>query len=167
MRKISVFIGIFVCALLGRSVFSFGEATKEENTQVQRSTSPVLASPSEAEQEIRTLWAEGKKAQAEKKLDSWKVSNKKSPAPLILEAEFRYQEKRYSKCLSATERAIDKFPKSADAYYWRGKAFEALNKPMEAANEYQAALMAKTTRPDARESLARVLAQLGNSSGNQ
>ncbi len=117
-----------------------------------------------ASMEIEALWQQGKKGQAERRLDKWMKEDKKSPWPWVQSAVLQHRNKKYKKSLSTLEDALEKSPNCAEAYYWRGKNYEALNKPMDAANEYRAALMAEEKFNDAQEALNRVLTQLGSSS---
>lgn len=113
--------------------------------------------------EIEALWQEGRKADAEKRLAKWLKAEKTSPWPLVQSAVLLYREKRYKKSNAVLSDALERSPNCAEAYFWRGKNYEALNKPMEAANEYRAALMAEEKFYDAQEALNRVLTLLGSS----
>jgi len=113
--------------------------------------------------EIEALWQDGKKAEAEHELSQWMKQEKHSPWPWVQAAIFHYEGKKYNKSLSDLKTALDNDPHCAEAYFWRGKNFEAQKKPMDAANEYRAALMVEEKFNDAQEALNRVLAQLGSS----
>lgn len=113
--------------------------------------------------EIEALWNAGKKSQAERKLDRWMKQEKKSPWPWVQSAVLEYRQKKYKQSLARLKAALEKDPNCAEAYYWRGKNYEAQNKPMDAANEYRAALMAEAKFNEAQEALDRVLALLGSS----
>lgn len=83
---------------------------------------------------------------------------------LLIAARQRLQEGRYKKCISLSNKVLVKWPHMAEAYYLKGRAYEALKKPLEAANEYNAALMAQKEFDDAQQGLNRVLVQLGSGS---
>ncbi len=106
--------------------------------------------------EIRQLWDSGDKKAAEKRLRDWEDRDEKSGEPLVMAAIFQFEKKEFKKCLSLCEKALSRSPQLAEAYYWRGRAYEALDKPVEALNEYRAAVLAKGTFPAAEERIARV-----------
>ncbi|MCG3206172.1 MAG: hypothetical protein KCHDKBKB_02899 [Elusimicrobia bacterium] len=112
--------------------------------------------------EIETLWEQGQISQAQRLLDKWKQEEKQSPLPWVQAASLSIRKKNFSRSVSNLKTALEKSPQCADAYYWRGRTFEAQNKPMEAANEYRAALIADENFQEAQEALTRVLALLGS-----
>jgi uncharacterized protein HemY len=111
--------------------------------------------------EIEKLYQANEKRKAEKVLDKWMQDEKNSPWPWVESGSLRFREKKYKKALKILKTALDKSPQCAEAYYWRGRSYEAMNKPLDAANEYRAALLAKDQYADAQEALTRVQAQLG------
>lgn len=112
--------------------------------------------------EIQALWDAGKKSKAEKLIDAWKKEEKDSPWPWVQEAALSVQEKKYKRALSLTKAALEKAPQCAEAYYWRGRSYEAMKQYLDAANEYRAALMGESQLSEAQEGLDRVSAQLGS-----
>ena len=112
--------------------------------------------------EISKLLDEGKKLKARKKIEEWMKEEKKSPYPWTLGARFFCEKKRYKKCKSYAKKAIKKSPQVGEAYYWRGVAYENLGKPLEAANEFRAALYAKEGYFLAKNGLDRVTTELEN-----
>lgn len=110
--------------------------------------------------EIESLWQAGKTSQAERELGRWMKQEKKSPWPWVQSASLKYRQKKYKRALSDANAALEKDPNCAEAFYWRGKSYEEQKKPLEAANEYRAALMAQEQFVDAQEALNRVLALL-------
>lgn len=107
--------------------------------------------------EILELWKSGKKREARSKLNKWKSAQKKSAEPWVVAAQFEFEEGRYKKCITMAQKALERNPLAADAYYWKGRSFEAMNKPMEAANELKAAILGQTSAQDAQLTLDRVL----------
>lgn len=83
-----------------------------------------------------------------------------APDQLQLAQQY-FDKKAYKKCISLCDKILDKEPRSADAYYWKGRAYEEQKKPLEAANEYQAAILARPDFQAANESLVRVNSLLG------
>lgn len=130
----------------------------------QTAASPVVpASPIEAQPkmtEIEGLRQAGKKSEADKALSKWTDSEKKSPWPLVLAAQFRFEERKYGKVVSLAQKAIDLSPQCAEAYYWKGRAYEMQKKPLDAANELRAALLLKDNDPVIKEAVNRVNATL-------
>lgn len=109
---------------------------------------------------ILELWNKGEKRAANKELDKWMSSDGKSPDPWVLKARFYYEEGHFKKCLSVTQKALKRSPQCAPAYYWRGRAFESLGKPLESANEYQAAVHADSHFEEAKKALDSVMATI-------
>lgn len=101
-----------------------------------------------------------------RKLDSyisrWMKEDKASAFPLVLSAYVNFQEKHFKKCVSLCDKAIDKQPDCADAYYWKGRALEAMKKPLEAASEYRTAMAAQKDFSDAKQAFERISAELGS-----
>lgn len=124
-------------------------------------TSQVFAFSSE---EILKLWEADQKSAALKQLSQWKRADKKTAGPWVLSAHIAFEQKKYKKCLNYAETALGKSPQTAEAYYWRGRAFEAMSKWMDAANEYRAALLVDPNYSQAMELLNRVNSQLGSAS---
>jgi tetratricopeptide (TPR) repeat protein len=147
-------------------VFGFAPVSRAaEQEAVPSSPSSLMQTPGLSDRpaipskagEIRALWEANKKNEAERMLQDWIKKEQKSPDPLVTSASLRYAEGRYKKTLMLTEKALVKFPQSAEAYYWRGRAFEAQNKLLEAVNEYRAALLINKDYSDAQAGLNRVL----------
>jgi tetratricopeptide (TPR) repeat protein len=80
----------------------------------------------------------------------------------LQQAQAYFEKKSYKKCISICDKILDQDPRSADAYFWKGRALEAQKKPLEAANEYQAAILARDNFTEARDGLTRVSSLLGN-----
>ncbi len=78
----------------------------------------------------------------------------------LQQAQMFFEKKSYKKCISLCDKVLDKDPSVADAYYWKARALEAQEKPLDAANEYKAALIARAEFPEARDGLARVTSLL-------
>ncbi len=112
--------------------------------------------------EIESLWDAGNKSRANRVLNSWMKQEKHSPYPWVESAALRFREKKYKNALALSKEALEKSPQCAEAYYWRGRSYEAMNKPLDAANEYRAALLAKAKYEEAQEGLDRVSAVLGS-----
>ena len=106
--------------------------------------------------QILQLWNSNQKSQALRQIDRWKSQDKKSPEPWIAAANIAFEQKKYKRCLSMGEKALDKSSQAAAAYYWRGRAFEAMANWLDAGNEYRAALLADPNFPMAKESLDRI-----------
>ena len=115
--------------------------------------------------EVMSLWKEGKKSEAEGAVHRWMDEKKKSPEPWVFAAILEFEKEKYKHCVSYCDKAIEKGPQTAQAYYWKGRALEALKKYLEAANEYRAALVIQKDYSDASVRLKGVQIILdGNSS---
>ncbi len=125
---------------------------------------PVRAG--DQENEIVQLWNAKEHRKAERELEAWMEKEPKSAAPWVTAARLRFEEKRFKKCVSLGQAALKRSPQSADAYYWRGRAYEAMNQPLEAANEYRAALLADKDHAEARAGLDRASSLLGHSTAD-
>ena len=112
--------------------------------------------------DIESLWDSGNKSEARQLLEKWMRDEKSSPWPLVQSAALQYRQKKYKSSLATLKKALEKSPQCAEAYYWRGKNFEAQNKPLDAANEYRAAVIAEQSYLEAQEALTRVLGLLGS-----
>jgi tetratricopeptide (TPR) repeat protein len=86
---------------------------------------------------------------------------KNDATDFVARAQKAFETKHYKKCVALTEKALDREPSLADAYYWKGRGLEAMGKTLEAANEYHAALLARPDFAEAREGLTRVSTALG------
>src|SRR3954468_3888014 len=75
---------------------------------------------------------------AKKEIKKWVKAEPKSPWPWVAQADLQLREKRYNKCLSSTNTALERGPQTADAYYLRGRCYEGKGKALDAANEYRA-----------------------------
>ncbi len=143
---------LFTVVTLLLTFASFASAMQQTNVQ--------LGSQSKAQQ-IDALWEAGKKSAAKKEVERWMSEEKKSPWPWVQAGSISFREKKYKKALSYLKDALEKSPQCADAYYWRGRTYEEQKKPLDAANEYRAALIAQDKFQEAQEGLDRVLIQLG------
>lgn len=114
-------------------------------------------------EEIVDLWEGGKKRKAIRTLRKWEKEAPDKPGPYVATARLKFLQKKYKSCLRACKKALKKDPNNADAYYWRGRAYENLEKPLEAANEYSAALRARKGFKEALDGLNRVKSQLEKS----
>lgn len=116
----------------------------------------LTSTPSSNRQKIEELWAQNKKRQAEKLLNKWMDEESESPFPWVAAGNLRFLDRNYKKAISLYTAALKKSPDCGEAYYGRGQAQEALKNYLEAANEYQAALIAGQSYPSAQDALARV-----------
>jgi uncharacterized protein HemY len=129
---------------------------------------PLRAEPSNPKfLEMENLLAENDLRGAERYVDEWMEQEKKSAWSLIAAGRLAYQNRQFKKGLSYLKQALAKAPQSATAYYWRGRIYEAMMKPVDAANEYRAALLATEPYTEAQPDLDRVLASLGISNDAQ
>jgi tetratricopeptide (TPR) repeat protein len=119
-------------------------------------------SPEQRMAAIEQKAASGDRRAAQREVESWKKKEGKAPWPWLAAANLSFQQKKYRRCLSEAQTALDKAPQNADAYYWRGRCFEAEGKALDAANEYRAALKAQAAHPMASEGLARVESAAGD-----
>jgi len=150
-------------------IFTLQGGFSEEKKALPKSAPAFLQLPHVEQQDqqadrrsaILRLWQDGKKKDAFKQLNRWLDENKKSPAPSLLASQLYSEEKEFKKALAMANRVLKNWPEDADAYYWKAKAYEGLNKPVEAANEYQAALRARDEFPQAEEGLKRVQVLIG------
>jgi len=111
--------------------------------------------------EVMRLLKSGKRGEVEDLIHQWMKEEKQSASPWVYAGILKFEEKKYKSCLSYCEKAIDKAPQTAQAYYWRGRAYEELNKYLDAENEYQAALIADPDYAEAKLRLSGVEALLG------
>ena len=130
----------------------------------QAHTKNLIPTP---EDEILALYDSGKKRKAFRAVNEWIKQEKKKPAPYVTAAHLYFKSGKPKKCLKYAKKALKKMPQHAVAFYWKGRAYEALDKPMEAANEYQAALFAREEYRKAKEGLDRVLALLNGEGGQE
>jgi tetratricopeptide (TPR) repeat protein len=86
-------------------------------------------------------------------------SHRKSAEAWTLLGRTYIDQGRPKKSLGRFEKALKQDPHYAPAYLWKGRAFEAMGKMDEAANEYQTALHADANLAAAKEALDRVQAQ--------
>ncbi len=142
------FILISLSVLFLQTSISFGAETA------------IKEGPVFSQDQILLLWKDGQKSVATKKISQWKEADKKSPEPWITQARIAFEQKKYKRCLTLGEKALDRSSQSAAAYYWRGRAYEALNNNLDGANEYRAALFANPDFSEAKEALARINTQL-------
>jgi len=117
-------------------------------------------------QEVIELWEAGKKSKARKEIEIWMEKEVKDPEPWVLLARFSFEEKRYKKCLSIASKGITKFPQASEAYYWRGRAYEAMGNYLEAGNEYNAAIHSDQGYQPAQDALDNLNRTLGGSSAS-
>lgn len=95
------------------------------------------------------------------------VMAEKTAADYLAKAEVAFGKKAYKKVITFCDKALDRDPQAADAYYWKGRALEALKKPLEAANEYRAAILARGAYAEAEDGLMRVNLNLGTAQGEK
>jgi len=74
--------------------------------------------------------------------------NKKNPEGWVLLARVAYARKDYKQVLKDCSRALRYAPHHSQAYFWRGKAFDAQGEPDEAKNEYHAATLCDRREDD-------------------
>jgi tetratricopeptide (TPR) repeat protein len=123
---------------------------------------PLRAEPSNPKLlELDRLLAQNDTRVADRFVQDWIKAEPKSPWPLVGAARVAYQQKRFKKGLSFVNKALNKWPQCSPAYFWRGRLYEALQRPLDAANEYRAALLSDDPYPAAQPELDRVLASLG------
>lgn len=121
----------------------------------------LLLSPLAAEtNEVIALWENGQKKQAKILLKEWKQKDQVTPDPLVTEAQIMFLEGKYKTCLRMGKKILKKYPEAAGAFYWRGRAYEALENMLEAANEYRAAIKAEKDYESAQQRLEQVLVKL-------
>lgn len=113
------------------------------------------------------MLAQNNTRDANRLVKEWMKAEEKTPWPWVGAARLAYHEKQFKKGLSYVNHALDKWPQCAPAYFWRGRIYEALKRPLDAANEYHAALMSADPYPAAKPELDRVLASLGMTSDSQ
>lgn len=128
------------------------------------SAGPLLAADALAPEQrldaIEQRYLSGDRRGAERDVKSWMKAEEKAPWPWVAEARLSFHDKKYKRCLSQAEKALERAPQNAAAYYWRGRCFEAKGNTLDAANEYRAALKAEAAYPEAHEGLARIQAGL-------
>lgn len=117
--------------------------------------------PSGARAEVETFWASGDKKNAMKRLDKWMNEEKTSPWPWVVAAKLQCEQKKFKKCVSLSQNALDKDPACSEAYFWKGRGLEGQNKSLDAANEYRAALSGANKYLDAQKDLDRLNITLG------
>ena len=121
---------------------------------------PVLAeTPADPEQKMSAIeerFLSGDRRGAVREAEAWKKAESQAPWPWLAAASLAFHEKRFKRCLSQAQAALDRSPQNAEAYYWRGRCYEASGKGLDAANEYRAALKAEAAHPGAHEALARL-----------
>lgn len=115
--------------------------------------------------EIVKLWENSQRGEAHKRVDHWMKEEKPSPFPWVAAARLKFLEGKYKAALSLAQDAINKSPSCAQAYYWRGRAYEAMKKPLDAGNEYRAAMIADKGYLEAQDGLKRVEALLESADG--
>lgn len=115
--------------------------------------------------EIERLWAEGRTRDALRRVKEWRKKERESPWPWVVEGELFFRQQRYKKAVRRLDRALELAPQMAEAYYWRGRAYEAMGKPLDAANEYRAAMMAGEPDTRSQKALERVLIGLRPTDG--
>jgi predicted Zn-dependent protease len=121
------------------------------------------AAPDHKVKNIEQKFVNGDKRGAQRDARAWLKAEPKSPWPRVASACLAFHQKKYNRCLSLAAKALDRGPQNADAYYWRGRCFEAKGNALDAANEYRAALQAEAAYPPAHEGLARVEPSLESS----
>lgn len=146
LRNLFIVSGLFFCFLFGPIASAWSES------------GGLVSLPKSAE--IEALWEAGQKSQAQNKVEKWMEEEKKSPWPWVQAASLSFRQEKLKRSLAYVNTALEKSPLCADAYYWRGRIFEAQKKPLDAANEYRAALIAEQKYQEAQDALARVLALL-------
>lgn len=147
--------------LVGILAIFFPASLLAEESAVSMATSTVSVALDTRREKIQNEWKDGHDKEAQRLLKQW-MKEGATAQPWTLAAEHAYRDRQYKKALKWATKAIDKFPKDADGYYWRGMAYEALRNPLDAGNEFRAALMANPQLASAQAGLNRVLIQLGN-----
>jgi predicted Zn-dependent protease len=82
--------------------------------------------------------------------------NEKSSEAWTVLAKTYFAQKEYKTALKRFDKALKYDPHNAEAFYGKGMAYEAMSKPDEAANEYQAAFRADPDMADAKAAWQRV-----------
>lgn len=149
--------GLFILPVLLSSAF-FARAQEAGNI-LEHSTS-LLQTVDPQESQIEHLLREKRLDEALKLAASWKDEDQKSPVPWVVMARVSYEKGRYKKGLSYCRKALDLSPQYAPAYYWKGKIHESMKQPLEAANEWRAALLAWKGYAEAEEALKNVMVQI-------
>jgi tetratricopeptide (TPR) repeat protein len=91
---------------------------------------------------VVTAAAADNPADLRRQADDLIAKKDRSAQPYLLLGRASFAEGRYGKTIGAMDKALKRDALCADAYYWKGAAYEAQGKLDEAANEYQAALKA-------------------------
>jgi tetratricopeptide (TPR) repeat protein len=164
MIKRLFFAAVWLFPLAAYAQTSEGVPSSPAEAVGAPAVSPVRE-PKDRGTEIRNLWAAGERKMAWKRANAWINREGNSAEAWTVGAELFYREGKYKKALSYAKKAISRSPQYADAYYVEGQAYEALKNPMDAANEYRAAMAAKKDFSEAKEALDRVMAQLDPSAG--
>jgi tetratricopeptide (TPR) repeat protein len=112
------------------------------------------------DQVIWDLWKGGQHRKAFKQINRWKDKDKTDPAPYVVEAQLRFEQGKYKKCIKLCKKALKKSPRYPEAFYWRARGYEARGQLLEAMNEYEAALRARKDYPEAAIGLNRVKQEL-------
>jgi predicted Zn-dependent protease len=111
--------------------------------------------------QIEKRYMDGERREAHRDADRWIKAEPKQPWPRAAAACLAFHDKKYKRCLSYAQAAIDRGPQNAEGYFWRGRCWEARGNTLEAANEYRAALKAEAAHPQAQQGLARLQGSVG------
>lgn len=153
----------FLALLLGLSaVGSLAAKGRHPSPPIDQVDTAAVVVRSDRAQEIVVVWNRGGHDEARRRAKEWRKANKKDVSAWLISAEVAIWSGDPKKALKFGKKALSLAPHSAEAYAVRGRAFEALEKPLEAANEYRAALLAESQFPPAQNGLDRVLARLGS-----
>jgi tetratricopeptide (TPR) repeat protein len=156
--------GIAASLLLSCTVLLWAEQAKVPTSAPEAlglpASTTAMAPVSGPRAEIEALLVQGKKKEAQKKITQWMDKEKDSPWPWVMEARMEYENKNFKRSKTLADKALNKAPDCGEAYYWKGRALEALKKNLEAANEYRAAIIGPHKYPDAQKDLDRVLVTL-------
>jgi tetratricopeptide (TPR) repeat protein len=156
---------VFLLLLLAARVPLYAQSVSPATTPSEALGLPATAQVGIASTgpraEVESSWAAGDKKNAMKRLDKWMEDEKLSPWPWVAAAKFQCEQKKFKKCVSLSQNALDKDPNCSEAYFWKGRGLEGQNKTLDAANEYRAALSGPNKFLDAQKDLDRLNLTLG------
>lgn len=168
MKSISINLNRVLIVLISTGFYAGKASVFSAETSVPSTPSQALHLPEavavDRMGEIRQLWTEGKKSEAQGKISEWIKKEKKNVLPWVLKTEFAFKDGRYKQALSLAEKALSKFPPDERLYFLRGQSYEALKNPMDAANEYRAALLLNKSNAEAQMALNKLMVTLDPSS---
>ncbi len=155
---------IILFLIIAGVAFGASHKVQADNTSLEPETSvkpaaeetaKIIDSPPVEDKNLQKAWGdiqEGNWKQAREKVLVVIAKNKKNPEAWTLLGRTYFMQPKYKKAIRRFKKALKYDPHYAQAYFWKGKAYEALNKVDEAENEYQAAFRADPNLEEARNS---------------